>query len=128
MRIVKDSTSEGQLKGVYKIDCSYGKSYIGETGHSLQKRLKEHGADIKHERSRTSALANHSSKTKHHLRPEDARIIAREEHYQRRKIREAPEIIKHPHNINRDGGFEISDSWRPLIRQICSLGSSSSNV
>ena len=49
MRSVKDSISQGQLKGVYKIDFSCGKSYIGETGRSLQKRLKEHGADIKHE-------------------------------------------------------------------------------
>ena len=49
MHSVKDSISEGQLKGVYKIDCSCGMSYIGETRRSLQKRLKEHGADIKHE-------------------------------------------------------------------------------
>ena len=83
MRSVKDNISEGQLKGVYKIDCSCGKSYIGETGHSLQKSMKEHGADIKHEQSRTSAFADHSSKKKHHLRLEDAKIIAREEHYQR---------------------------------------------
>ena len=67
MRSVKDSIDNHQLKGVYKIDCSCGKSYIGETGRSLQTRLKEHGADIKHERSRTSAHAEHSSKTKHHV-------------------------------------------------------------
>ena len=116
MRSVKDNISDGQLKGVYKIDCSCGESYIGETGRSLQKCLKEHVVDIKHERSRTSALADHSLKTKHHLRLEDAKIIAREEHYQRHKIREVLEIIKHLDNINRGGGYEISDSWRPLIR------------
>ena len=80
---VKDSISQVRLKGVYKIERSCGKSYIGETGCSLQKSLKEHGVDIKHERARTSTLADHSSKTKHHLRLEDAKIIAREEHYQR---------------------------------------------
>ena len=111
-----------------KQDCSCGKSYIGETGRSLQKRLKEHRADIKHERSRTSALADHSLKTKHHLRLEDAKIIAREEHYLRRKIREALKIIKHPDNINRDGRYKISDSWRPLIRKICDVSSSISQV
>ena len=109
---VKDDIDNHQLKGVYKIECSCGKSYIGETGRSLQTRLKEHGADIKNERSRTSALAEHSLKTKHHICLESASIIAREEHHQRRKIREALEIIKHPHNLNRDSGVEIPWNYR----------------
>ena len=86
MRSVKDKIDRHQLKGVYKIDCSCGKSYIGETGRSLQTRLKEHVADIRNDRSRTSALAEHSSKTRHHLCVENASIVAREEHYHRRKI------------------------------------------
>ncbi len=115
---VKDNIDKHQLKGVYKIDCSCGKSYIGETGRSLQTRLKEHGADIKNERSRSFALAEHLSKTKHHVLLESASIIAKEEHQHKRKIREALEIIKHPHNLNRDNGMEISGSWLPLIRKI----------
>ena len=79
MRSVKDNIDRHQLKGVYKIDCSYGKIHIGETGHSLQKRLKEHGANIKNERSRTSALAERSSKTKHQVCLENTSIIGREE-------------------------------------------------
>jgi len=63
-------------------------------------------------------LAKHSSKTKHHICLESASIIAREEQHQRRKIREALEIINHPHNLNRDNGMEISGSWLPLIREI----------
>lgn len=35
MRSVKDNIDRHQLKGVYKIDCSCGKSYIGETSCSL---------------------------------------------------------------------------------------------
>ena len=58
MKLVKYSISHEPLKGVYKIDYSCGKIYIGETGRSLQKFLKEHGADIKHERSHTSTLAD----------------------------------------------------------------------
>ncbi len=68
IRSVKDDIDRHQLKGVYKIkNCSCGRSYIGETGRSLQKRLKEHGVDIKNGRSRTSSLVEHSSKTKHHV-------------------------------------------------------------
>jgi len=118
MRSVKDNIDRQQLKGVYKIDCSCGKSYIGETGRSLKIRLKEHAADIKNERSRTSALAEHSSKTKHHVCLEDAKVIAREDNYHKRKIREAIEIMKFPQNLNRDNGSEISGNWLPLIRQI----------
>ena len=103
---------------MYKIDCSCGRIYIGETGRSLKTRLKEHAADIKNDRSRTSALAEHSSKTKHHMCLEDARVIARKDNYHKRKIREATEIMKFPQNLNRDNGSEISGNWFPLIRQI----------
>jgi len=118
MRSIKDNIDRQQLKGVYKIDCSCGKSYIGETGRSMKIRLKEHTADIKNERSRTSALAEHSSKTKHHVCLESARIIAREDNYHKRKIREAIEIMKYPQNLNRDNGSEISGNWLPLIKQM----------
>lgn len=83
MRSVKDIIDRHQLKRVYKIICSCGKSYIGETGRSLQTRLKEHGANIRNERSRTLALAEHSSKTKHHVCLENASIVTREEHRHR---------------------------------------------
>ena len=79
MRSVKDDIDRHQLKGVYKIDCSCGKCYIGETEPSLQKRLKEHGAHMKNGRSCTSAFAEHSSKMKHQVFLESASIITRED-------------------------------------------------
>ena len=62
-------------------------------------------------------LAEHSLKTKHHIRLEDTRILSKEDHLLKRRIREAIEIIKNPDNLNRDNGLEISDSWIPLIRE-----------
>ena len=61
MRTVK--IDERQQKGVYKVTCSCGLNYIGETGRSLKVRMKEHDADIRNQRIRTSALAEHSEKT-----------------------------------------------------------------
>jgi predicted GIY-YIG superfamily endonuclease len=115
MRSVKDKLDQLNCKGVYIIECSCGKCYIGEIGRSFHTRIKEHGADIKNGRTRTSALAEHSLTTKHHVLLEDTKILAKEDHLLKSRIREAIEIIKNPNNLNRDNGLEMSDSWIPLI-------------
>jgi len=84
----------------------------------LKKILKEHGEDIKNGRSCTSTLAKHSLKTKHHVYQENAKIMAREDHYQKRKIREALKISKYLNKLNRDGGNEINGNWHPMITHI----------
>ena len=71
-------------KGVYVIPCSCGRLYIGETGRSVQVRLKEHCADIFHGRSKTLAIAEHSQDTNHHICMEDAKVIATEDHSNKR--------------------------------------------
>ena len=115
MRSVKYLVDHTQFRGVYKIPCSCKISYIGETGRSFHTRIKEHGANIRKERIRSSALAKHVAKTKHHIFLEDTIILAKEDHYFKRKFREALEITKLPHNLNRDGGLEVSTSWLPPI-------------
>jgi predicted GIY-YIG superfamily endonuclease len=117
MKSVKDPIDKHQGKGIYKISCSCGRCYIGETGRSFQVRIKEHEADIRREWTRTSSLAEHSLKTKHHICLENTEILAKEDHFFRRRIREALEIMKHPNNMNRDGGLEVSRSWLPLLKQ-----------
>jgi len=118
MKYVKDPIDRQQGKGIHKVSCSCGKCYIGETRRSFQVRIKEHEADIRKERTRTSALVEHSLKTKHHVFLEDTKILEKEDHYYKRRLREAIEIIKHPNNMNRDGGLEVSIFWHPLINQL----------
>lgn len=49
-------------------------------------------------------LAEKLNKTCHHICLEDVVVIANETHHFKCKVREALEIIKHPQNLNRDGG------------------------
>ena len=66
---------------------------------------------IKNEHIRTSALAEHSLKTRHHICLEDTKILAKENHLFKRCIREAIEIQKHPSNLNKDSGLELREKW-----------------
>ena len=80
-------------------------------------RLKEHGADIKNGRVKFLALIEHSSNTSHHICLEDTKFITNENHKYKWKMEEALEIIKHPLNLNRDGGLEINRNWVLLLSQ-----------
>jgi hypothetical protein len=116
---VNDEPNHKKCKGVYKIEFSCGKCYIGETGHSFQIRIKEHGANIKTECTRTSSLAEHSFSSKHHISLEDTKILANKDHFFKHRIKEAIEILEHRNNLNRDNGLEISENWIPLIQDRC---------
>ncbi len=101
---VKDQVNPMDLKGVYAILCSCGTSYIAGTGRSINQSIKEHAADIKPGRTKSSTLAEHATKTKHHIWIKEAKVIANISHFHHRKFREAIEIEKSSNNINRDDG------------------------
>jgi hypothetical protein len=54
--------------------------------------FKKHAMDISKKLASKSALAKHSHNTSHHICIENAKLVAREEHYIKRKTREALEI------------------------------------
>ena len=110
LKLVKDHIDHKHHKGVYLVPCSCGKAYIGKIGRSILTRIQEHAADIKHNCSKTLALAKHSSKTNHHICIENSCVVAKIDHYHHRKFREAIKIGKHPINLNRDDGWKISDN------------------
>ena len=118
LKTVKDPTDPSLKKGVYMIPCECGKAYIGETGRSIKTRVKEHYADIRLNRTQKSALAQHSHGTKHPIRIEDMKVLAHVDNWSLRRIREAIEIVKHPHCLNRDDGLTISRSWLPNLSQL----------
>ena len=103
------------MKGVHVIPCSCGTPYIGETGRSINQRIREHAAKIKHGRTRSSALAEHADKSKHHICIEEAQVVVKVSHFHHRKLREALEIEIRCNNLYRDDGWNISRSWVPLL-------------
>ena len=62
----KDPADPNKQDGVvYKIPCTRGKVYIGETGRPMQERMKEHDRDIRLARTQNSAVSEHANGTGH---------------------------------------------------------------
>ena len=94
------------------------KTYIGQTGRSIRTSLKEHIADTNHNQVNKSAIVEHSFKYKHRICFDQTKIIASTSHYSSRLIREAIKIENHHNNFNREHGYKLSESWRPVIHQL----------
>ena len=71
-----------------------------------------------HDCHQKSALAEHAHQSRHHIRIEETKLITREKHYKRQKIREAIEIEKFPLNLNRDDGLKLNECWRSILRHL----------
>ena len=66
---------EKQSKVVYRISCSCGKVYIGETKRRLETRLKEHRDACQRGKLGKSAVAEHAWKDHHSIRWEEATVV-----------------------------------------------------
>ena len=113
----KDGFDPKKKKGaVYRMSCSCGSVYIGESGRPRDVRLKEHVADIKYARLDKSATARHAHECGGDMNPMEASTIATDTHWRRRKIREAIEIKQSRTNMNLDeGGLRLSPIWDILL-------------
>lgn len=95
-----------------------GKVYIGETGRFFGVRLKEHISDITRNRFDKLGLAEHACSSSHYICMEQAKLIHKEDHYLKRRIKEAIEIEKSSNNMNRDDGLKLSNTSKPLLNKI----------
>jgi hypothetical protein len=97
-----------------------GRVYIGQTGRSVAIRLQEHQRHIRHPDK--SAVAEHRIDKGYRIQFHNSSILATKTRYVDRIYREDTEIELHPYNINREGGFCLSKSWKPIIGSLKTFG------
>ncbi|XP_046408192.1 uncharacterized protein LOC124172750 [Ischnura elegans] len=106
-----------QSPGIYQIPCTCGLVCVGETGRTIETRLKEHQRHFRLGQPEKSAVAEHSISSDHAICWEKTKVLCRIEKFWERLTREAIEIRLNT-TINRDTGYILSASWKPVLRSI----------
>jgi hypothetical protein len=107
-----------QTPGVYQIPCECGLSYVGETGRTIETRIKEHRRHFRLGQIEKSAVAEHSITEDHAIHWDKARVLCHSNHYWERLTKEAIAIRLEKGNFNRDRGYNLSTVWRPILNRI----------
>ena len=81
---------------------------VGETGRTLNERLKEHKRALRLSNPSRSALAEHDLNTGQNIGWEDALIIDFESNFWARKVKESIWIKRIKPSLNRDSGYLLS--------------------
>ncbi|KAJ4434821.1 hypothetical protein ANN_23392 [Periplaneta americana] len=117
LRQVKDSQGL-RTPGIYKIPCECGEVYIGQTGRTIEDRIKEHKRSLRLYYPEKSAVAQHSIEKEHKILFDHTKVINKSSHYWDRTIKEAIEIKLEKNNFNRDSGLQLSQAWTPALDQL----------
>ena len=109
----KDKTPDLQKFGVvYQVTCPQCQHlYVGETGRTLATRMKDHTSH----NTQPSAVGDHCREHGHVINKNNVEVLAREEGWFKRKIREAIEIKTLQPAINRDQGFDLPAIYSEIL-------------
>lgn len=111
---VKSKPDKERVKGVvYKIDCSCGSTYIGETGRTLDTRVKEHKRAVRMDHT-NNGIAVHANSTLHDIRWDSAEVIEQENNWLKRRYKEALQIRAAKETMNLDAGIQLNPIWNTL--------------
>jgi hypothetical protein len=104
--------------GIYTISCECGMVYIGQSGQTIQLRIKEHNRNTQLAQLEKPAVAEHGFNNNQTINRPYTRLISAKSGYLDRITREAIEIELHPRNLNREDGLMFSKSWAPLLHTL----------
>ena len=108
---------------LYKVTCSCYKKCIGETGRTMEERIKEHQADLNNQKSveKITGLSQHLRESRHTPIWEMVEIIAKEGNIAKWKFKESVAITQEKKNnlLNKKEERKvISDIWSAIITHI----------
>jgi hypothetical protein len=96
--------------------CECGKVYMGQTGRTIEARLKEHRRYVRLYQTERSAVAEPSLSTYHRIDFDGSSKLGTATRYMDGLVREAIEIRLHQENFKRDDGFNLSCAWCTIIK------------
>ena len=115
MRVKNRRPIEARRGVVYEVPCrDCSRRYIGETGRSLQERLKEHKYAVK-SANMNNGIAAHAWNQQHQVDWDAAEVKMFEQHLWKRKVLEAICIKETKENNNLDCGLNVNQVWSPLL-------------
>ena len=104
---------------VYSIPCGECNAvYVGETGRSLEVRMREHQRHTKDARIERSAVAEHAHECGHVVKWDAAAVLAGASGWHERKVKESIFIHKQVKKhllMNKDSGWHLSDNWHEVL-------------
>lgn len=110
---------------VYKIPCSCGAVYIGQTKQLLKNRINEHicSCNIRHiNKKEKTALATHHFDLNHEFNFDNVSILDNEQNYKKRLISEMILINKHNNTVNKKTDTEnLSRIYNNIITNFVKL-------
>ena len=109
----KDKTPDLQKCGiVYQITCPQCQHmYMGETGRTLSARMKDHTSH----NTQPTAVRDHCREHGHIISKNNVEVLAREEGWFKRKVREAIKIKTLQPTINRNQGFDLPAIYSEIL-------------
>ena len=113
--LVRNNMTDNSQAGVYKIPChDCNLVYIGETGRSLDVRLKEHRRDMAN-CNMNNANFVHAYDNDHRIDWDSSEIIVKCNNYRKRRILESV-CIENYNNYNlTEGMFKLDNLMRSLV-------------
>jgi hypothetical protein len=114
LRPIKDKLEYTKVPGVYMINCGCGKVYIGQTGRTVETRIKEHKMHCDKGNTEKSAVAEHWYSCGDHIYFEDTKVLHKGRDYLDRIIKESIEITMHEKNFNKDDSFKLNKIWTTM--------------